>query len=561
MPFFSRMRGVMSRAPDLPDKLTGGGVLWWVFRHQAGRVVGSMVAGTVWMSTLALTPVVLGFAINRGVAAEDWSSLSLWLAALLALGAANAALWVTRHNMTVANGRRSMGWVEQQVARRVLNERGGLDARASGEVVSLVGSDARYIARFVETLARGAGAVLTFAGVITAMFFVNAALAAVLLGVLLPLLAAVLLIVRRLEKQTHHQQTALASAAAVAGDAITGLRVIRGVAGDDEMAARYRQQSSVVLERGLDTTRTQAVSAAMGVAMPASVVLLVGWYGGRLATSGALSVGELVTFSGWAVFLMTPLRTMDEIARRFAIAHAAAGRIGAILATPASVAAPPSSDAIDLRDDVPQLDIRDLVAGEVVNVSFPAGAQSVLQADHLAASALTAVLSRFVEPDGGTVLVGRHDLQSLPLDSLRSVLLVAEHDAMLFHGSLRRNLLVAKPDATDAEMLHALHLAAATDIVASLTDGLDGIVSERGRSLSGGQRQRVALARALLVDPPVLVLVDPTSAVDAYTESEIVDRVSQARTGMTTIVITSSGAFARRADHVFSVIDDEEVAS
>jgi putative ABC transport system ATP-binding protein len=171
------------------------------------------------------------------------------------------------------------------------------------------------------------------------------------------------------------------------------------------------------------------------------------------------------------------------------------------------------------------------------------------------AACVAGLLTRSVHPVDGRVFVDGMDLRDLSLESLRATILVAEHDAVLFKGSLRRNLLVARPDADERALHRVLEAAAAQDIVQSLDGGLDGPVSERGRSLSGGQRQRVGLARALLADPPVLVLVDPTSALDSFTESDIVQRLRIARAGRTTIVLTTSPALLDVADHVVVVAD------
>jgi ABC-type multidrug transport system fused ATPase/permease subunit len=561
MPLSRRFGGSFTRPPALPQRLSGVGLIWWIFRSQPGRSFGAMAVGAIWMSTLVLTPVALGQVIDRGVAERDWQQFALWATAVFLLGMINAGLWIVRHQLTTGNGRRALGWLELHLGDRILDERGGLDHRAPGEFVSLVGSDARQIARFVEATSRGAAAIVNFIVVVTAMLFIEPLLALVILGLLLPFLVLVVIAVRALEKHSHGQQTALAQAASLAGDAITGLRIVRGIGGTVEMGRRYAKASDTVERRGLRATRMQALSASLGVAMPGAVVALVGWYGGSLAANGDLTTGELVTFSGWAVFLVVPLRTFDELARRFAVAHAGSRRIAAVLSAPLDL--PVAEESRDVTVDVRQEPVT--VELELVNVPvnglttpvtevFADGALTVVRADHHVTDDLVALMSRARDAVGGSIRLGGSDFRDLPLSELRARVLVAEHDAMLFHGSLRYNLAVGRADASDRAMYDALHAAAAMDIVRSLDDGLDGVVSERGRSLSGGQRQRVALARALLADPTVLVLVDPTSAVDAYTESEIVDRVRSARSGKTTIVITTSPAFARCADVVIDLV-------
>ncbi len=156
-------------------------------------------------------------------------------------------------------------------------------------------------------------------------------------------------------------------------------------------------------------------------------------------------------------------------------------------------------------------------------------------------------LGRFVEDDG--VRLGGVPLVDLPLRAVRSRIVVSEADPMLFSGSLRE-VIDPHGAADDEAIRRVIRLADAQDVVDALPEGLDAEIEERGRSLSGGQRQRVVLARALLADPEVLVLVEPTSAVDAHTEARIARRLHDARAGRTTVVVTASPLLLNRADCV-----------
>jgi ABC-type multidrug transport system fused ATPase/permease subunit len=147
----------------------------------------------------------------------------------------------------------------------------------------------------------------------------------------------------------------------------------------------------------------------------------------------------------------------------------------------------------------------------------------------------------------------------LPVDVLRSRVLVSEPEPRLFTGRLRDELDPGGQQA-DGDLLTALQVADAADVLDALPDGLDAEVEERGRSFSGGQRQRIALARAVLADPDVLVLVEPTSAVDAHTESRIADRLRVSRAGRTTLVVTASPLLLDRADHVAVLVGGRVVA-
>jgi ABC-type multidrug transport system fused ATPase/permease subunit len=177
----------------------------------------------------------------------------------------------------------------------------------------------------------------------------------------------------------------------------------------------------------------------------------------------------------------------------------------------------------------------------------PAGALLGLAAsDHAAAVALADRLGRFADSDARW---GGVPLREIALDQVRARILVADHDSYLFAGTLREILRI-RDGIGDDELTSAVHAASAQDVVDALPDGLASPVGDRANTLSGGQRQRVRLARALLAEPEVLILLDPTSAVDAHTEARIADRLREARTGRTTLVVTSSPLLLGRVDAV-----------
>ena len=173
------------------------------------------------------------------------------------------------------------------------------------------------------------------------------------------------------------------------------------------------------------------------------------------------------------------------------------------------------------------------------------------------ATAIADRLGRFADDDG--VTLGGVPLRDLPLETVRSRVLVSEHDPRLFTGRLADELDPART-ASAERVLAAVHAAAADDVLEALPDGLATEVEERGRSFSGGQRQRLVLARALVADPEVLVLDEPTSAVDAHTEARIADRLRVQRAGRTTVVCTTSPLLLDRADRVALVLDGQVVA-
>jgi ABC-type protease/lipase transport system fused ATPase/permease subunit len=261
-----------------------------------------------------------------------------------------------------------------------------------------------------------------------------------------------------------------------------------------------------------------------------------------------------VAFYGYTAFLTMPLQTVIEVVDRGIRAHIAAGKMLRIMAVqPDHDATRPSRAA---RPDA-LADLVDPLSGAVVRGGL-----------------LTAIVSARPEDSAAVAdRLGRHGpgphqttwggirLDELALAEVRRTVVVSEPDPRLFTGVLRDQLLGARPDGWDADpaldrrVRAALDTASALDVLDSIQDGLDGLVEERGRSYSGGQRQRLALARALLADGDVLVLVEPTSAVDAHTEARIGQRLVRHRRGRTTVVTTVSPLMLGQADEVLLLED------
>ena len=205
---------------------------------------------------------------------------------------------------------------------------------------------------------------------------------------------------------------------------------------------------------------------------------------------------------------------------------------------------------------LPPAALHDPTSGSTVQ---PGRMTAVVSARPEESAALADRLGRFTEVPTAPVLVGDERIDLLPLAAVRRHVVVSEGDPRLFTGPLREQLAGPGP-SDDATLLRAIHTAAAFDVLEALPDGLDSEVEERGRSFSGGQRQRLTLARALLTDAPTLVLVEPTSAVDAHTEARIAERLRSHRAGRTTVIMTASPLLLDQVDHVL-FLDDGQLAA
>jgi ABC-type multidrug transport system fused ATPase/permease subunit len=384
----------------------------------------------------------------------------------------------------------------------------------------------------------------------------------VLVGVPL-LLGAVALLLRPLQRRQEVYRTRQGRLTTRAADIVTGLRVLRGVGGESLFAGGYRAESQELRTAGVRIGQLGAVLEATQVVLPGLFLALVTWLGARLVLAGDITAGQLVAFYGYTAFLVPLLRTLTEAADKFAVAAVAARRVVRLLDLEPDPVSPVRPAPMPRHPAV----LADPRSGLLVR---PGALTAIAAADPADAAAIAERLARFTDSEARLDGV---PLRDLDLDRLRSRVLLAENDARLFAGVLRESLGGgpgrASDDGSDARPGHgvvderlaaALETAAAEDIVDALPDGLDTEIAARGREFSGGQQQRLRLVRALLADPEILILVEPTSAVDAHTEARIAARLGPARTGRATVVCTTSPLVLAHADHVAYVEDGKVIA-
>jgi ABC-type multidrug transport system fused ATPase/permease subunit len=532
--------------PGTPDLRSPGRFLLRVAALQRGTLALGVTFGVLWMGCQALVPFVIGHAIDAGLTRGDAGALRTWAAVLVGVGAIQAVSGTLRHKYAVLSWGMGCFRTEQWVVRQVARLGGSLGAATStGEVVSIAATDATAIGRTLDITARGSGAVVSFGLVALLLLRASPALGlVVILGV-----PAFTLLLGPLLKPLHgrqaRQRAALGDLTALGADTAAGLRVLRGIGGEDAFVARYREESQRVRVAGVSVARTQSLLDAAQVLVPGSFVVVVTWLGARFAVSGRITAGELVAFYGYAAFLVTPLRTITEALDKVTRALVAARRLITFLSL-APVLAEPASPAEEPPYGVP------LVDGPSGLVVSPGLLTAVVSADAQDATELTERLGRWTDAD---VTLGGVPLSRLPLRVVRRRVVVADKNPTLFTGTLRSEI------ASDSDVEALVHAADAGDVVDALPGGLDATLEERGRTLSGGQRQRLVLARALATGADVLVLDEPTSAVDAHTEARIADRLRAARSGRATVVCTTSPLLLDRADVVALLHEGRVVAS
>ncbi|MEW1859605.1 ABC transporter ATP-binding protein [Streptomyces sp. NPDC088194] len=567
--------------PGRPDTRSGRRLLIWLELGQWRGQVAAAAWGTLHMASLACFPAVVGVAVQAVV---DRSGTRLVLAGvvLLVLGLLTALGDTMLHRTAVTNWISAATRVQQLLAAKAV-ELGAILTRrvAAGEVVAVSTGDVEKIGWFVEALARFTSALLATVGVAVALLVYEPKLG-VMVAAAVPVLAlSVLPLLPAATRRADLQREKGGRATELAADTVAGLRVLRGIGGEQLFLDRYRRVSQEVRRAAVHSARMWATIAAVQVALPGLLLVGVAWYGARLALDGQISVGQLVTVYGSVSFLMFPLQNFEEIAMAWSFSRPSAKRAARVLAlrrsdvdgAPGEVAGGVGGGALDGAAGDP-LALSGELYDPATGLRAPSGLlTAVVCGDPDAAGRLADRLGGHspvaVEGEPSALLGGRA-LDAVPLAVARSAVLVHDKDPVLLSGTLADLLDVPASGRVTAPA--ALAAAQCADVLDALVRSLDGAdadsgdamrarIIERGRSLSGGQRQRLALARSLVADPEVLVLDEPTSAVDAHTEARIAHGLREIRAGRTTVVFTSSPLVLDRADQVVFVHDGTAVAA
>ncbi|MEU9630311.1 ABC transporter ATP-binding protein [Streptomyces luteogriseus] len=546
----TRERRVPYTDPGTPDLRSPARYLWWLVRMQRGRILLGALWGSLWMCALMLPPYFMAQAIDDGLRQRDTDTLTFWVVIILVTGAAIATLGILRHRTMTLIRTDAAYRTAQVVVRQVTRLGATLPRKVSvGELTHLQAGDMGRIAVTLTITGPGVGAVIAYAATAVLLFTISAVLAGVvLLGV--PLLAlAVGPLLGKLHGAEGTYRERQGELTARAGDIVSGLGVLCGIGGKAAFGKRYRQRSQALLTDGYRVASFTSWVQAIGAGLPVIFLAVVTWISARMAASGTITVGEMVAVYGYVAALLVPVSFFIEGADDLPRGLVAARRVIDILKLEpdvedgASPAAAPAGPAALCDPDS--------------GLTLEPGRMTALVSARLdEARAVVDRLARYTDSDATW---GGVRLSDLELAEVRRRVLVADNDAHLFAGALRSAVSV-RDDHAAGELHAALRAAVAEDIVEALPDGLDTRLEAQGRNVSGGQRQRVRLVRALLADPDVLLLVEPTSALDAHTEATVAQRVLEARRGRTTLVVSTSPLILDRAAQVSYLVDGAVVA-
>ena len=531
---------------------TGLGVLRRTTARNARRLWSGTALIGLHQVCEATVPILIGVLVDRAVAPGDLGELALWVGVLAGLFLLLTTAYRNGARLLMRAIAEEAHTLRLEMTAKILHPRGIRTDLRVGDLLTVSSSDADNTSYLLDYIPRIVGSLVATAVGAVALLVISVPLGLVVLIGTPVVLVALQVLAPRITRRVADQQELAGTASSLATDMVTGLRPLAGIGAERAAAERYRLVSRRALGAMLRAARTQggylAASTAASTLLAGGIAVLAGWF----ALRGRISVGEFITVIGLAQFLVEPFGVLAIVPSWVAEARASADRI-ALVENAEHVLPPGAAAAASLA---PELRLTGVRCGPLVGLDLhvrPGEFVGIVAARPSDAEALVTLLA---VPDGyqGEVLVGGVPLRDLDRDEARRLLLVEPHHADLFTGTIGTNLLVRDRGDPGA----ALRAAAADDVVESQPGGLGHEVAERGASLSGGQRQRLALARALLAGPPILVLHEPTTAVDAVTEHAIAQGVKALRDGLTTVVVTSSPALLAVADRIV-VLDEGTV--
>src|SRR5712691_5309979 len=445
------------------------------------------------------------------------------------------------------------------------------DNRATGDLMTRVIEDVNSVERvLIDGIEQGVVAILQVLIVISVMFYFNAKLALLALLPFPLLIAGALTYTLTAHRRYRLQRRAASAMNALLHDNLSGIRQIKSFVREKEEHARFNRVSEQLRNATLVVMRVWAIyspTMSMFEAVGAVIVLA---FGSHAVLTGAMQLGDLVAFLMLTAFLYDPVSRLHQLNQLVQAGRAAGERVFEILdesiepGWPVAGVADPGAAVTDrgynarVAGDIRYVDVSFGYAeglSALRNISLhaqPGETIALVGATGAGKSTLASLLARFYELKNGEgeIYVDGKPIRDYGMRALRENIGLVTQESFLFNGSIRENLLMGKPSASDAELWRAVEAANARNFIERLPDGLESVVGERGVKLSVGEKQRVSIARALLKDPPILILDEATASVDTATERLIQEALEHLMANRTSIVIAHRLSTIVRADQI-----------
>jgi ABC-type multidrug transport system fused ATPase/permease subunit len=432
------------------------------------------------------------------------------------------------------------------------------DNRATGDLMTRILEDVNSVERMlIDGIEQGVVAVLQLVVVVGIMFYMSVSLSLVGLAPLPVLAGGALWYTLTAHRRYRLQRRASSAMNSLLHDNLAGIRQIKSFVREGEEHARFNSVSDQLRYATLVVMRVWALYHPSMYLIGSLGIVFTVWVGARMVLSGAMQTGDLIAFLMLTGFLYEPINKLHQLNQLVQAGRAAGERVFEIIDEPIEpgwdVAKPAARVSGDVRFE---------------NVGFSYGKEGVPALQHITfharpgetialvgttgagKSTLVNLLTRFYEYDSGEILIDGTPIREFGMQRLRQMIAVVTQESFLFNGSIRDNLLMGRPDASDAEVMAAAEAANARGFIDLLPKGLDSVVGERGVKLSVGEKQRLSIARALLKDPPILILDEATASVDTTTERLIQEALEHLMSHRTCFVIAHRLSTILRANQI-----------
>jgi ABC-type multidrug transport system fused ATPase/permease subunit len=548
----------------------------------AGGVLSLFTAATGLALPLVVRALIGDLSHHRAVAAV--------LLLMTALVTANAALGAVGSYVLRRTAESVVLAARHRLVDRLLGLTvGGLDRTEPGDLMSRVTSDTTLLRDVTTTSVVGVvTGSLTLVATLVLMGLMDVVLLGVTIGVFSVTALVIGVVVPRIGRAARQAQNSVGVMGAALERMLGAFRTIKASGAEGREGERIHAAARDAWRADVRAAKWQAIAGNVAGLSVQCAFLAILAVGGARVTSGAISVGTLVAFLLYIFYLMMPIQLLEEAASQYQVAAAAVARIYEAERLPVEPARPPASPprpgptaAAWSADPPSPAGSATVVPVPPASITFeqvrfryrpelpevhhgvsftipPRGMTAFVGPSGAGKTTVFSLIERFYEPQAGRVLVDGTEVRDWPISHLRAAIGYVEQDAPVLSGSLRENLLLGAPDATDAEIAEMLRITRLTGLVARLPDGLQTAVGHRGTRLSGGERQRVAIGRALLRRPRLLLLDEATSQLDALNEAALRETVAETALMTTVLVVAHRLSTVTMADRII-VMDAGQV--
>ena len=533
------------------------------------RLIGAYASMVVALVAFVLTPLFLGRAIDsvyEMIRSESYDASVIFdsVAVIFGLMVVRGALSYFQNYLGEAVSQMVSFDLRNRLYDHVQHMSFGFhDRHHTGAIMSRAITDVENIRMFINMgLVRAPYFILLFIAVAAILFVKDWRLGLVsasFMPVVMVYSAAIRLKMRNIWLIVQEK---MAEMSTVLQENFTGIRVVKAFAAEPHEEAKFERRNQEVADHFIEAERMRASSTAFMLFTFLLAMGLILFFGGRRVMEGHMTPGDLAQFIFYLQILQMPVRMAGWLVNSYARAASAGQRLFEILDAESPVREEP--DAREMRRPRGRVRFRNVAFSYdhtkrvLRNLNLdarPGEVVALLGAPGSGKSSVVNLIPRFYDVNGGYVAIDGSDIRNVSLKSLRRHIGIVQQDVYLFTTSIRENIAYGNPNATDEMVERAAKIAQMHDFITSLPNGYDTHVGERGSTLSGGQRQRMSIARAVLLDPPILILDDSTSSVDARTEELIRKAMESVMEGRTTFVIAHRLSTVHRADKIVVMKD------